>query len=44
MKFLADENFEGAIYRGLLRKRPHLDIVRAQDVGLTAVNDPEIIT
>ena len=43
MQFLADENFEGAIYRGLLRRRPHLDIVRVQDVGLTAIDDPQII-
>jgi len=34
MKFLTDENFEGAIFRGLLRREPILDIVRVQDVGL----------
>jgi len=30
--WLADENFRGAIIRGLLRRLPGLDIVRAQDV------------
>jgi hypothetical protein len=43
MKYLADENFEGAIYRGLLRRSPHLDIVRVQDVGLSHANDLEIL-
>lgn len=32
MKWLADENFRSAIIRGLLRRAPALDIVRAQDV------------
>ncbi len=32
VKSLADENFRNVIIRGLLRKAPALDIVRAQDV------------
>lgn len=32
MKWLADENFRGAIVRGAVRRNPVLDIVRAQDV------------
>lgn len=32
MKWLADENFRNAILRGLLRKAPAVDIVRAQDI------------
>ena len=43
MKFLADENFAGAIYRGLLRRSPDLDIVRVQDVGLSHAADLEIL-
>jgi len=43
MKFLADENFEGAIYRGLLRRSPEIDIIRVQDVGLSGASDPEIL-
>lgn len=34
LRFLADENLHGAIVSGLLSRRPGLDIVRAQDVGL----------
>ena len=33
MKLLADENFRGALVRGLLRRRPDLDLVRVPDVG-----------
>ena len=43
MKFLADENFEGAIFRGLLRRKPSIDIVRVQDVGLSSTSDPVIL-
>ena len=32
-----------AIVRGLLRLKPDLDIVRVQDVGLSAVEDPVIL-
>jgi hypothetical protein len=39
----ADENFNSAILRGLLRVKPDLDIVRVQDVGLTATDDPIIL-
>ena len=38
-----DENFNSAILRGLLRVKPNLDIVRVQDVGLTATDDPIIL-
>jgi hypothetical protein len=43
VRFLTDENFKGRILRELLRRRPALDIVRAQDVGLRAVDDPMIL-
>jgi precorrin-6B methylase 2 len=36
LRFAADENFNGDIVRGLLRRNPKLDIVRIQDVGLSA--------
>jgi hypothetical protein len=39
LSFLADENFNGHIVRGLLRRAPALDLVRAQDVGLSGVDD-----
>jgi hypothetical protein len=44
MLFLvADENFNNAIVRGLIRVKPDLDIVRVQDVGLSATDDHEIL-
>ncbi len=43
MKFLADENFEGSIFRGLLRRNPYLDIERVQDMGLLSASDPDIL-
>ena len=43
MKFLADENLEQALFRGLLRQRPYLDIVRVQDIGLAGASDSYIL-
>ena len=39
----ADENFNGNIVRGLFRRQPTLDLVRLQDVGLSGVEDPEVL-
>lgn len=44
LRFVADENFNGNIVRGLLRQKPDLDIVRIQDVGLSGADDPTILT
>jgi hypothetical protein len=41
--FLSDENFNNDIVRGLLRRKPQLDIVRVQDVGLTGADDPNVL-
>jgi hypothetical protein len=43
VKLLADENFRGAIIRGLLRRRPDLDLVRVFDVGLGEDDDPTVL-
>ncbi|MEW5857295.1 MAG: DUF5615 family PIN-like protein [Cyanobacteriota bacterium] len=43
LRFVADENFNNNIVRGLLRRQPHLDIVRVQDVGLSGVDDPTVL-
>jgi hypothetical protein len=43
LRFLADENFNQRIVRGLLRRAPELDVVTAQDVGLGGVLDPEVL-
>ncbi len=39
----ADENFNSDIVRGLLRRKPDLDIVRIQDVGLSGADDPTVL-
>ena len=43
LHLLADENFNNDIVRGLLRKKPNLDIVRVQEVGLRGAEDPAIL-
>lgn len=43
LKFLADENFDNTIVRGLFRRNPTLDIVRVQDVGLSGKDDPTVL-
>ena len=43
LKFLADENFNNDILRGLARRVPELDIVRVQDVGLAGADDPSVL-
>ena len=42
-KFLADENFNNQIVRGILRQSNNVDIVRVQDVDLSGVDDPTIL-
>jgi hypothetical protein len=34
IRFLADENFNGKILRGVRRARPDADIVRVQDTDI----------
>lgn len=43
LRLLTDENFNGHIMRGLFRRRPELDLVRVQDVGLGKAEDPTIL-
>lgn len=43
LRLLADENFNGAVVRGLLRRSPVVDIVRVQDVGLSGAEDPILL-
>lgn len=43
VKFLADENFKSAIFQGLRRQQPEIDIVRVQDIGLSGVDDPTVL-
>jgi hypothetical protein len=43
LRLAADENFNGAVVRGLVRRFPGLDIVRVQDAGLSGADDPVIL-
>lgn len=43
VKFAADENLNANIVRGLLRRNPQVDVVRAQDVGLSGADDPTVL-
>ena len=43
MRLVTDENFNGSILRGLVRRLPELDIVRIQDIGLIHADDPTIL-
>src|SRR4051812_46250749 len=43
VRLLADENFNGRIVKGLLRRCPTCDLVRAQDVGLRTETDPVVL-
>lgn len=43
IRFVADENFDGKIVRGLRKRIPNLDILRVQDVGLAGAEDPMIL-
>lgn len=44
VRFLADENFNNQIVRGLLRQSPDIDLVRVQDVGLSGADDPTVLS
>ncbi|MGE5340670.1 MAG: DUF5615 family PIN-like protein [Candidatus Omnitrophota bacterium] len=43
LRFAVDENFNNNILRGLIRKNPHIDIIRIQDVGLSGASDPTVL-
>ena len=43
LRFLADENFNNQIVRGILRRNPNVDIVRVQDMGLIEADDPTVL-
>jgi hypothetical protein len=39
VRFLADENFNGDIVRGLFRRKPELDLITIQQAGLSRATD-----
>jgi Domain of unknown function (DUF5615) len=42
-RFLADENFNNQIVRGVLRQNSDIDIVRVQDADLSGTDDPTVL-
>ena len=44
VRLLSVENFNGDIVRGMLIRRPDLDLVRVQDVGLETTEYPGILS
>lgn len=42
-RFLADENFNNQIVRGIFRQSPDIDIIRVQDVDLSGADDPTVL-
>jgi predicted nuclease of predicted toxin-antitoxin system len=43
LRLLADENFNGIVFRELLLREPALDLVRAQDLRLVGRPDPVVL-
>ena len=43
IRFLADENFNGKILRGVRRERPDADVLRVQDTALRQAPDPDVL-
>ena len=43
LRLLADENLDGNIARGVMRRVRGVDVVRVQDVGLTGADDPTVL-
>jgi predicted nuclease of predicted toxin-antitoxin system len=43
LSLLADENLDATIMRGVLRRIRDIDVVRAQDVGLTGADDSKVL-
>jgi hypothetical protein len=43
VRFLADEDFDNRIIRGLFRRMPDLDLVRVQDTEVSKANDGKVL-
>jgi hypothetical protein len=43
LRLAADENFNHNIVRGLLRRKPNLDLVCIQDLRLSGADDPTVL-
>ncbi|AFY68988.1 hypothetical protein Pse7367_0686 [Thalassoporum mexicanum PCC 7367] len=42
-RFLADENLNNQIVRGILRRNPDVDIVKVQEISLKGADDPTVL-
>ena len=43
LSLASDADFNGILFRALLRRQPDLDLIRVQDVGLRTAADPDIL-
>ncbi len=43
VKYLLDADIPRALFQGLKRRRPNLDVLRVQQAGLRTASDPEIL-
>ena len=43
LRLAADENFNSDIVRGLVRRKPDLDIVWVQNAGLSGADDAAVL-
>lgn len=43
MRFIADEDFNGRIVRGLRLRSSDIDLVRVQDVGISGASDDKLL-
>jgi predicted nuclease of predicted toxin-antitoxin system len=43
LRLAADENFNSDIVRGVVRRKPDLDLVRVQDAGLSGADDAAVL-
>jgi hypothetical protein len=43
LRLVADENLNHDLIRGILRRMPSLDLLRAQEVGLRQADDPKVL-
>jgi predicted nuclease of predicted toxin-antitoxin system len=43
LRMLADENFSHNIVRGLIHRRPTIDVTSVQDAGLRGLDDEQIL-
>ena len=43
MRFLADENFDNGIFRGVRHEVDAFDVIRVQDTALAGADDPTVL-